>query len=92
LHEPKGWSRAFDDTIPQPNGLQLVSLQDASTYITKLQKAEHATAEWQAAMECLILVAVRGGPAMMARIGVMRALNRRGERGYSIPIERHAVS
>jgi hypothetical protein len=35
--------------------------------------------EWQAAMEALILVATRGGPVMFARIGVMRALNRRFE-------------
>jgi hypothetical protein len=32
--------------------------------------------EWQAAMEALILVATRGGPTMLARIGVMRALHR----------------
>jgi hypothetical protein len=49
------WSRRFDDPIPLPRGRQLVTLQDAGTYITKLPKAEHATAEWQAAMEALIL-------------------------------------
>jgi hypothetical protein len=38
-----------------PGGRQLVTLQDAGDYITKLPKAEHATAEWQAAMEALIL-------------------------------------
>jgi hypothetical protein len=31
--------------------------------------------EWQAAIEALLLVS-RGGPTMLARIGVMRALNR----------------
>jgi hypothetical protein len=31
--------------------------------------------QWQAASEALLLVS-RGGPTMMARIGVMRALNR----------------
>jgi hypothetical protein len=35
-----------------------------------------AATEWQTAMECLILVAEKNGPTMMARIGVMRALNR----------------
>jgi hypothetical protein len=39
-------------------------LQDAGTYITKLPKAEHTAAEWQAAMEALILVAALGGPTM----------------------------
>src|SRR5258707_15407273 len=57
-------------------GGQLVTLQDAGTYITKLPKAEPEAQEWQAAMEALILVATRGGPTMFARIGIMRALNR----------------
>ena len=50
------WSRRFDDPIPLPKGRQLVTLKDAGTYITKLPKAEHEAAEWQAAMEALILV------------------------------------
>jgi hypothetical protein len=71
-----GWSRKFEEPIPLPRGRQLVTLKDAGTYITKLPKAEHTAAEWQAAMEALILVATLGGPTMFARIGVMRALNR----------------
>jgi hypothetical protein len=35
-----------------------------------------AAAEWQAAMEALILVTTSGCPTMFARIGIMRALNR----------------
>jgi hypothetical protein len=31
-----GWSRKFDEPIPLPNGRQLVTLKEASTYITKL--------------------------------------------------------
>ncbi|MEH2540685.1 MULTISPECIES: hypothetical protein [unclassified Bradyrhizobium] len=46
----------------------------------ELPKAEHSAPEWQAAMEALILVAERGGPTMLARIGVMRAMNRHVER------------
>jgi hypothetical protein len=34
------------------------------------------TAEWQAAMFALMLVVELNGPTMMARIGIMRALNR----------------
>ena len=38
---------------------------------------------WQAAIEAVILVATSsGGPTMMARIGVMRALNRHVERVF----------
>jgi hypothetical protein len=70
------WSRKFDEPIPLPKGRHLATLKDAGTYITKLPKAEHQAAAWQAAMEALILVATSGGPTMFARIGVMRALNR----------------
>jgi hypothetical protein len=69
------WKRRFDDAIVPPDGRQLVTLQDAGNFITKLPKAEHTATEWQAAMEALILVATHGGPTMFARIGVMRALN-----------------
>src|SRR5256884_9530715 len=72
----RGWKRSFEDPIPLPRGRQLVTLEDAGNYITKLPKAEHQAAEWQAAMEALILVATSGGPTMFARIGIMRALNR----------------
>jgi hypothetical protein len=34
-------------------------------------------------MEALILVATTGGPTMVARIGVMRALNRHVERVFT---------
>jgi hypothetical protein len=79
---PTGWKRPFDDPIPLPRGRQLVTLEDAGRYITKLPKAEHETVEWQAAMETLILVATIGGPTMFARIG-MRALNRHVERVFN---------
>jgi hypothetical protein len=76
VRSPRGWSRKFDDPIPLPNGRQLITLEDAGTYIAKLPKAEHKAPECQAAMEALILVATRGRPTMFARTGVMRALNR----------------
>ena len=79
---PDGWKRPFDDPILLPRGRQLVTLQDAGTCITKLPKAEHDTAEWQAAMESLLLVVEFGGPTMFTRIGIMRALNRHVERVF----------
>ena len=78
-----GWSRKFEEPIEVPNGRQLVTLQDAGTYITKLPKAEHSVPQWQAAMAALILVVERNGPTMMARIGVMKALNRHVERVFN---------
>ncbi len=79
----EGWKRPFDEPINLPNGRQLVTLQDAGTYITKLPKAEHSAPEWQAAMAALILVAERNGPTMLARIGVMKALNRHVAREFN---------
>jgi hypothetical protein len=79
----RGWKRRFEEAIPLPRGRELVTLEDAGTYITKLPKAEHEAAEWQAAMEALILVATSGGPTMFARIGIMRALNRHVERVFN---------
>jgi hypothetical protein len=81
----RGWKRPFEEPIPLPRGRPLVTLEDAGAYITKLPKAEYTMAEWQAAMEALILVAASGGPTMFARIGIMRALNRRVERVQSRP-------
>ena len=77
------WDQKFFDPIELPHGKKLVTLRDAATYITKLPKAEHDAAEWQAAMEALLLVAESGGPTMFARIGVMRALNRHVERAFN---------
>jgi hypothetical protein len=77
------WNKSFFDPIILPSGHKLVTLRDAALYITKLPKAEHDAAEWQAAMEALLLVAESGGPTMFARIGVMRALNRHVEREFN---------
>jgi hypothetical protein len=64
-------------------------LRDAADYITKLPKAKHSAPKWQAAMEALILVAENVGPTMLARIGVMRALNRRDERVFDPDLKSH---
>jgi hypothetical protein len=76
------WKRRFDDAIVLPDGRQLVTLLDAASYATKLPKKEAETAEWQAAIEGLMLVAELGGPTMFARIGVMSPLNRHVERVF----------
>jgi hypothetical protein len=49
-------------------------LRDAGEYIAALPKKVHDAPEWRDAMEALLLVVERGGPTMLARIGVMRAL------------------
>jgi hypothetical protein len=60
-----------------------VNLRDAAAYIMTLPKKEADTAEWQAAIEGLMLVAELDGPTMFARIGIMRALNRHVERVFN---------
>lgn len=70
----KGWGRPFDEPI-KVDGRELVTLRDAGHYIASLPAPTQKRPEWQAAAEVLLLVVERGGPTMMARIGIMRALN-----------------
>jgi hypothetical protein len=83
------WDRRFFDPIMVPGRKPLVTLRDAAEYITELPKAEHDADEWQAAMQALLLVAEHDGPAMFARIGVMKALNRNFERTLTDRKEMH---
>ena len=53
-----------------------MTLRDAADHIMKLPKAEQELDEWQAAVEAMLLVVELNGSTMVARIGVMRALNR----------------
>jgi hypothetical protein len=76
------WSTAFEDPIVLPDGRKLLTLKDAADYITKLPKKETELPEWQAAIEALMLCS-RGGHVILARIGVMRALNRNVERVFN---------
>jgi len=50
------------DAIVLPDGRKLVTLLDAATYAAKLPKKEAGSAEWQAAIESLMLVAELDGP------------------------------
>src|SRR6266481_2710063 len=89
LMPDKGWQRPFDDPIPLSGGRQLVTLEDAAAYIMKLPKADQQLDEWQTVVEALLLVVELNGPAMMARIGVLRALNRNVERVFTDRKEMH---
>ena len=64
-----------EDPILLPDGRRLYTLRDAADYITDLPEQESELAQWQVAIEALILVA-RSGPTMLARIAFMKALNR----------------
>jgi hypothetical protein len=83
------WSTSFEDPIILPDGRKLLTLKDAADYVTKLPKKESDLPEWQAAIEALMLCS-RGGDAMLARIGVVKALNRHVERVFNTDAkERH---
>jgi hypothetical protein len=69
------WQRKFEDPIVLPNGRRLHTLRDAADYITALPGEESDLAQWQVAIEALMLVA-RSGPTMLARIAFLKALNR----------------
>jgi len=81
------WSTRFEDPIVLPGGRQLLTLKDAADYIMKLPKESDLT-EWQMAIEALMLCS-RGGDPMLARIGVMKALNRHVERVFNPDAKKH---
>jgi len=64
------------------NGRKLATLKDAADNITMLPKTKSGLPEWQTAIEALMLCS-RGGQTMLARIGVMKALNRDVERVFN---------
>ena len=76
------WDQRSFDPITVPGRKPLITLRDAAQYITKMPKAEHDAEEWLA-MEVLLRVAEHDGPAMFARSGVMKALNRHVERVFT---------
>jgi hypothetical protein len=76
------WSTRFEDPIVLPDGRKLITLNDAADYVMRLSKKESDLPEWQTAIEVLMLCN-RGGDAMLARIGIMKALNRHVERVFN---------
>lgn len=86
----KGWSRAFDEPIPLPDGRELKTLRDAGHYVAGLPKRQHDTPEWQAATEALMLVVEHGGPTMLPKIGIMRALYP-GDHAVRMPRKKRAT-
>jgi hypothetical protein len=84
------WFKRFVDPIILPDGRELLTLRDAAEYITALPKAEHDAADWQIAMETLMLVAERDGPEMLAQTAVMKALNRHGTKATVEPRQKSA--
>jgi hypothetical protein len=70
------WFKRFYDPVVLPDGRKLLTYRDAAEYITALPKAEQDAADWLIAMETLLLVAERNAPEMLARIAIVKALDR----------------
>jgi len=74
------WSTPFDEPIALHGGGRLATLQQAADYIMKLPEDVQQQDCWQIAVENLINAAETGGGwLIIARIGVMRALNGDGQ-------------
>jgi hypothetical protein len=70
-----GWDQLFFDPIELRDGRVLRSLRDAGEFIQSLPKVTQDRPEWQVAVRALLLVVDCNGDPMLARIGMMRALN-----------------
>jgi hypothetical protein len=67
------WSSRFEEPI-MAGKRELVTLHDAATYVAGLPPLVANQPHWQAAIRALMLVVETGGPTMMARICMVRAL------------------
>src|SRR6266403_5971456 len=91
----RGWKRRFDDPISLPRGRLLVTLEDAGNYITGLPRAEHETAEWQAAMEALttsVVGALKRGLAQIKDELGIHVCGGRGKHSRRTPEELEGLS
>jgi hypothetical protein len=72
----RGWSQKFEQPIELPGAQELITLSDAAEHIAALSRREAEQPEWQLAIEALMLIAEEGGPTMLARVAILRALGR----------------
>jgi hypothetical protein len=75
----RGWHRRFGEPIELPDGCKLRTLADARAWMAKeIPKSEHIMKKVQAAAhcDCVTEAAENGGPIILARIGMMQAINR----------------
>ena len=78
------WSTPFHEPIPLPDGLQIVTLNDAAYFINKLPIATQNLPKWRFAVEMLINAADHGWPLMVAHVVFTSALRRVESRGAAI--------
>lgn len=72
------WERLFDQPVPLPGQPPARTLRDAGNYIKKLPRSDRDKPEWRLAIQMLIDAAEDQGPVLFAKIGMDRALDRKG--------------
>jgi hypothetical protein len=85
------WIKRFYDPIILPDGRKLLTLRDAAEYITALPKAEHDAADWQVAMETLLLFAERGASILLLASPGNAVAGRRARRAGNAGVGRGAA-
>ena len=83
------WERPFDQPIPLPSGPPARTLRDAANYIKNLPLSEHDTPEWRLAIQMLIDAAEDRGPMLFAKMGIIRAVNRKRRRAFNSDRKEH---
>ena len=68
------WNRPFAQPVPLPERPPAQTLRDAVDYIRNLPQPERDRREWRLAVQMLIDAAEDRGPILLARMGIVRAL------------------
>ena len=74
------WDRPFPQPVPLPKGPPAQTLRDAADFIRKLSQAERDCQEWRLAIRTLVDAAEDRGPMLIARMGIISALEAHVER------------
>jgi hypothetical protein len=77
------WDRPFAQPVPLPEGPPAQTLQAAADYIRKLPQPERDGQEWRLAVQMLVDAAEDRGPMLLARIGIVRAMEAHAEGAFS---------
>lgn len=76
--------RPFDQPVPLTKGAPARTLRDAADFIRKLPKVEQDRAAWQIALDLVIDAAENRGPMMLAKMAILEAASRKGERVFEL--------
>ncbi|SIO46728.1 hypothetical protein SAMN05443247_05770 [Bradyrhizobium erythrophlei] len=83
------WDRRFDQPVSLPNGGLARTLHDAAKFIITLPKLQRDRPEWRLAIHFLMDAAEDRGPMLFARLGVLRAMERKLPMYGTQPTPRH---